>query len=138
MDKSIDKILLVDDNKATNFFNKHVLKQWGFKGKIITATNGSEALECIKSSNNIPNLILLDINMPVMCGISFLKKIEPSLKLASTLIMVMMEVDLNKEKLDLIKSYPYVEILKQKMLTHETIETIFSIFQKKKKSNAIA
>ena len=57
-------ILLVDDEPAVVFVIQGRLKTWGYE--VITATNGQEALEAV--SRRIPDLILLDMKMPVMGG----------------------------------------------------------------------
>ncbi len=68
-------ILAVDDEE----FNLQLIEE--FLGKqyiIIRATNGQEALERIKQT--MPDLILLDISMPVMDGLQFLRKFKPVLE----------------------------------------------------------
>jgi CheY-like chemotaxis protein len=63
------KILLVEDDSVTNFITKNKLKNLGFEN-IITVENGLLAIDYLKIE--CPDLILLDINMPVMDGFDFL------------------------------------------------------------------
>ena len=65
MDKKKIKILLVDDEPDILEFMSYNLSNEGYK--VYTATNGEEAIEKAKSKS--PNLILLDVMMPVMDGI---------------------------------------------------------------------
>lgn len=70
MNKSI---LVVDDDKICNFLTVNALKKAGVKGNIDVVMNGLEAINILKESSTFPDLILLDINMPVMDGMDFLK-----------------------------------------------------------------
>ncbi len=68
------KLLLVDDSNTMRRIQKTQLENLGVKD-IIEAENGAVALE--KLADNMPvDLILLDWNMPVMDGITFLKNVR--------------------------------------------------------------
>jgi len=66
------KILIVDDTKSYLFILSETLKEAGFI--VNTAENGEKGLEAINNSK--PDLILLDITMPVMDGIAMSKKMK--------------------------------------------------------------
>ena len=66
-------ILLVDDDFIVNFLSEKVLKNMDFKN-ITAVTDGKQALDILKKGN-CPDLVFLDINMPVMDGFSFLTQI---------------------------------------------------------------
>ena len=66
-------ILVVDDNKICNFLTVNALKKAGGFGDIEVVINGLEAINLLKETPQFPDLILLDINMPVMDGLDFLK-----------------------------------------------------------------
>lgn len=77
----LDKILCVDDDAIALMLCKMVLSKNSFSTEIATATNGEEALNYFKNlkktitenpSIQIPQLIFLDLNMPVMGGWEFL------------------------------------------------------------------
>ena len=65
-------ILIVEDERVLRDIYKEVLSSQGFT--IVTATNGEEALEELKVG--MPDLILLDLFMPVMGGLEFLNRIK--------------------------------------------------------------
>ncbi len=79
----IKTILIIDDDFITMFLNKEVLNSESFCDNIAEATNGDEALSYFeniekgdKPMENLPEVILLDLNMPVMNGWEFLETFE--------------------------------------------------------------
>ena len=73
----LDLILCVDDDPITLMLCKKVIVKASFSNTIVTAKNGEEALEYFnsilkKEENKLPELIFLDLNMPVMDGWEFL------------------------------------------------------------------
>ena len=72
------KVLIVDDEPNNVDFLEQALEDSGYQ--LITATNGQEALNKIKSEQ--PDLILLDLNMPIMDGFTVLAKVkeDPNLR----------------------------------------------------------
>ena len=65
------RILLVDDDDINNFLLKHLLKKSGFDVQGEVFTNPIEAIAYIKKCNadaNVIDLLLLDINMPLLSG----------------------------------------------------------------------
>ncbi len=76
MGKSVNCVLLIDDDKATNFFNERVVNRHQGFHQVNTVQSGLAALEYLrdvgKDSIIKPDLIFLDINMPAMNGWEFL------------------------------------------------------------------
>jgi two-component system chemotaxis response regulator CheY len=67
------KILVVDDSVTMVLSLKTTLTMNGFE--VETASNGQLALDKLKSGIK-PNLILTDVNMPVMGGLEMIKKVR--------------------------------------------------------------
>lgn len=67
-------ILVIDDDKICNFLTVNAFRKAEIEGVVNVVINGLEALKKLKEDEIFPDLILLDINMPIMDGISFLKK----------------------------------------------------------------
>jgi len=65
------KILIVEDERDLNDAYTIILSTAGYN--VITAMNGKQALEAIEA-NGDPDLILLDLRMPVLDGIGFLEQ----------------------------------------------------------------
>jgi len=71
---ALSKILIVDDSQLIHSMYRLVLNR--YEGcKICDAMNGLEALDILSRENSF-DLILLDINMPVMNGIQFMEKLK--------------------------------------------------------------
>ncbi len=66
------KSLVIDDSKVIRKVARHMLETLDFS--VEEAGNGAEALESLRQ--NVPEIILLDWNMPVMDGMEFLKVLQ--------------------------------------------------------------
>jgi len=84
MQPILDLILLVDDDDTTNHVNKRLLTRLNVAREVKVMTNGEEALLYLQRITNgtsgpddvNPDLIFLDIKMPIMDGFSFLEAFE--------------------------------------------------------------
>ncbi|HWR59839.1 MAG TPA: response regulator [Thermodesulfovibrionales bacterium] len=74
MSAVVKKVLIVDDSKLIHQMYRLVLMRFK-ECKLIDAMNGLEALEIMSREADL-DLILLDINMPVMNGIQFMEKLN--------------------------------------------------------------
>ncbi len=76
------KILIVDDEVINHYVSERMLEMLGWKGTLECATNGKEALSLLLDNCRKliawPDLILLDLHMPVMNGIEFLEELGRS------------------------------------------------------------
>ena len=79
--------MLVDDNDTDNLISRRVLELSGFAQKVLVENSGLAALAYLQAhkthSNLLPDLIFLDINMPIIDGFGFLgelEKIAPALQ----------------------------------------------------------
>lgn len=108
-------ILLVDDDQTTNFTNQLLLEDLELTDKILVAHNGKEAIEVIKQAcadEYCPQLILLDINMPVMNGFEFLEAYE-RLDLAhkQSVVIVMLTTSMNPKGMARLKQVQIKNVL---------------------------
>ncbi len=69
----LKKVLVVDDSALIHQMYKMVLMR--YKCQIVDALNGQDGLDKL-AKNTDADLILLDINMPVMNGLDFIKKVK--------------------------------------------------------------
>jgi len=91
------KILLVDDSQPFNFLSR-VTIQKTIDCNVTEALNGKEALNAIVKGD-CPDIILLDLNMPVMDGFEFLKEFEKKSKCVNhTKIYILTSSTLEEDK----------------------------------------
>lgn len=101
--KSRDPILLVEDDLVDAMTVKRALKEIHVMNKIMQAGNGEEALEILNDpAQKLPSIILLDLNMPRMNGIEFLKIIKQDEKFKSIPVVVLTT---SHEEQDRIESF---------------------------------
>ena len=76
----VKHFLLIDDDDINNFLSKEIISMHLPNAVIDAFTDPAEALQYIddklKNKQPLPDIILLDINMPLMDGWEFLKKID--------------------------------------------------------------
>ena len=87
------KVLIVDDSLTIRMYHKHILTQAGVKCD--EAENGMEALEKVQATQY--DLCLVDINMPVLDGYSFVRRFRAGEGLPAPVIMVSTESE-DKDK----------------------------------------
>ena len=108
------RVLLADDEAHVRLFVKTVVGSMGCE-VVAEATNGKEAL--VMFDQHAPDLVLLDINMPIMDGITALKALrQKSEKVAIVMLTSLASADVVEQCLDaganyhLRKDLPIVEL----------------------------
>ncbi len=89
------KVLVVDDDMINRMLLKTLLKKNGKVTDIVEAENGSDALDKMKKDPSI-NLILLDIMMPIVDGIEFLKIFRADMSNSHVPVIVLSTDDTKK------------------------------------------
>ena len=98
-EKKEARICIVEDDDNLRFAIKESLEKWG--ANVILAANGREALDLLADASDPPDLILLDLLMPVMNGFDFLQEIRRT-ALKSTPVLVLTGADLTTEESDFL------------------------------------
>lgn len=87
------KVLVVEDNPVLNTAYQRILETHGHT--VTTAKNGKEALE--KTAAEEPEIIFLDLLMPEMGGVEFLKAYDLKNKHPGVYVIVISNLDSDKE-----------------------------------------
>ena len=108
MERDFSKIniLLVEDDEVDIMNVKRAFKKNEITNNLFVANNGLEALDLLRGSNGaeqvvpIPQIVLLDINMPKMNGKEFLREIRQDETLRSISVFVMTTSDEDNDKIE--------------------------------------
>ena len=101
--RSSKPILLVEDDRVDTMTVRRALKDLKVTNQLICTTNGEEALEYLRDeSKKKPCVILLDLNMPKMNGIEFLKIAKRKEELKRIPVIVLTT---SREEQDVVESF---------------------------------
>lgn len=130
--KKLVDVLILDDDDVSNFIYKKIIESSGIANNIITFQKGRLALEYledkVKSKEAFPDMIFIDINMPVMNGWDFLDEYQE--KVASNIdkfvFISMLSSSVYKEDIQKAKGYEVVNEYISKPLTQESVTKLIN------------
>ncbi|CAN5398787.1 response regulator [soil metagenome] len=93
----MNKIFLIDDDEDDQLLFKEAIELINPSLQCETAGNGKIALEKLKVSTTLPDLIFLDLNMPIMNGYEFLTHIKMERKLSKVPICIYTTSNTNRD-----------------------------------------
>lgn len=126
-------VMLIDDNEIDNLINQKMIEAANIAEHIYTHTGARSAIEFLRNleqlkdvaSSVLPDVIFLDIDMPLMDGFQFLEEFE---KLAKETVdkckIVMLTSSINPQDLNKSKEYTYVKKYINKPLSQDTLENL--------------
>jgi CheY-like chemotaxis protein len=118
MSEKMVNILLVEDDEVDVMNVKRAFKKNNITNPLFICNNGLEALSFLRgerdaSITEMPKIILLDLNMPKMGGIEFLREIRKDDHLKNISVFVMTTSNEDKDKVDAfdlnVAGYIYLE-----------------------------
>ena len=136
MTKKIKTIVLIDDDNDTNIYNEFILSDTGIVENIVIFQNGKTALDFLTKKDNTghypqPEIIFLDINMPIMNGWEFLVAYEKiTAEQRAGVIITMLSSSMNPddkikaEKMDIINGFINKPLTEMKF--NELIDDFFA------------
>jgi CheY-like chemotaxis protein len=132
MENPIDMVMLVDDNDTDNFISKRIIEITKFAKRIEVKNSGKSALEFLEKEQNnpqnLPNIIFLDINMPIVDGFVFLFEFElfPDELKQKCKVVILSSSD-NKRDIEKIVDNDYVVKFITKPLNEQALKELREI-----------
>ncbi len=118
------RILLVEDSEDDRYITSYVLKKRWPGVEILTAWNGEEAIEVLEASTGAPpELILLDINMPLMNGHEFLQRWFGERGMTTPTVVMMSSSDQHSD-IARVREYPAVRDYLVKPMRAEYLDAL--------------
>ncbi len=117
-------IMVIDDNEADHFLAQEEILSFNPNSEILQAYDGKEALEILGKLKKRPDIIFLDINMPVMNGHEFLEhytKTKPNHAIVVMLTSSSQTLDMERSK-----SYHCVKAYFEKPLNEADLRKVLS------------
>lgn len=134
VEKKYKTVMLIDDNEIDNLINQKIIESAGICERIFTHTGGKSAIEFLRNMEKIadvagdavlPELIFLDIDMPLMDGFQFLDEFEGlSEKTKEHCKIVMLTSSINPQDVSRSKRYKSVKKYLNKPLTPESLKKL--------------
>lgn len=124
--------MLIDDNEIDNLINQKMIEAAAISEKIYTHTSAKSGLEFLRNmeklemaENILPDIIFLDIDMPLMDGFQFMDEFEKMGTLVKKKCkVVMLTSSINPQDYNRSKKYPSIKLFLNKPLSFETINGI--------------
>ncbi len=129
--EKLQKIVLVDDDEHTNFLNKTIIRHARFADQVVAFTEASSALEYLEgemTGNGLPDLIFLDINMPLMDGWDFIEKYAQFDLNGNAPRVIMLTSSINPKDEQRAESIEEIDGFRSKPLSHDVLKDIYNSY----------
>jgi CheY-like chemotaxis protein len=124
MTASYHTCLLVDDNYIDNFVTRRLLESSNFAENIIVSESPMDAIEMLANGTVKPNVIFLDIRMPLMSGFEFLDAYDKlDINKADTKIFLLSS-SFDPTDIKQSSDNKYITHFVHKPLTHKILEEL--------------
>ncbi|WP_344827909.1 response regulator [Rurimicrobium arvi] len=127
---------VIDDDPIFVFATRKLMEMSGFADQIIVYRNGQEALdglaERLREGRPLPDVILLDLNMPVLDGIQFLERFS-QWELPVQMHLYLVTSSINPEDIKMANSFSVVRNYITKPLSLDIIEGLAEELRQAKK-----
>ena len=124
------KVLIIDDDRIVVFLCRSLLEKFGIAGSFSSAANGAIGLDLLRDKltndpESLPDLILLDLNMPEMNGWEFLDAYE-SLRhrFNKRIALMILSSSIDPHDIERAEQHPLVDAYLHKPLDKDALEFI--------------
>ena len=127
MDLENVHLLIIDDDEINNFIAAKLIKKVESNSNVNTCLNGLDGINYLKDllekQNQMPDVIFLDINMPIMNGWDFLEEFENiKLNINKEISIYMLSSSVYNDDIKKAETYGTVKMFISKPLTLEKLE----------------
>ena len=116
--------LLIDDNYIDNFVTRRILESGNFAEQVIVRQSPAEAMQSLKEGTIKPDVIFLDIRMPLMNGFEFLQEYDKLDEDAKGAKIFMLSSSLDPTDIKRSGENKYITQFIHKPLTHKILEEL--------------
>ena len=121
----VKNVLIVDDNLTTNLLHQKVVENYNEDINTDVVINGKEGLEYL--ANNYPEIILMDLNMPIMDGFDFLRELKKEQIINKTNVIVITSSNDPKDKQKCLEITTDIQFMVKPLLIHSIKEIVENI-----------
>jgi CheY-like chemotaxis protein len=124
-------LLVIDDDDINIFIIKKIVEKTGYNVDMVAKGNGQLAIDYLQSTLNQPNfpeLILIDINMPILNGWEFLEAYD-ELDISSRVDLYMLSSSVYENDIEKAKTYSKVKGFISKPLSMERLIELFKLLE---------
>ena len=128
-DRSI-KVMLLDDDEVNNFICSSIIQKSIPESRVISFLNGKQGLDYLesllgKNDYNLPDLIFVDINMPVMNGWEFLDRYKKiANRFNKKIVLMMLTASMSDKDVKKAKTYEIVDDYLTKPLRQDELTKV--------------
>lgn len=127
--------MVIDDNEIDLYIARRVMTKYSFAEEIVTFSSAIEALDHLKATMDkgeaLPEMIMLDINMPEMTGFQFLEKYgQMPENITNNCTIVMLSTSIHPEELNLANNSPHIQQFVNKPVSEETLKRLLATYHK--------
>lgn len=117
--------LLIDDNYIDNFVTRRILESGSFAEKVVVSQSATDAINLLRAGLVKPDVIFLDIRMPMMGGFEFLQEYDKlAIEGKNSIKIFMLSSSLDPTDLRKSTNNKYITQFIHKPLTQKTLDDI--------------
>lgn len=126
------QLLVIDDDDINIFIIRKIVEKTGAPIDMVARNNGQQAIDYLKEARSegkdLPRLILIDINMPVMNGWEFIEAYQ-DLQIEQSVNMYILSSSVYENDIEKTKTYPLVKGFISKPLSMERLNELISLLK---------